>query len=80
MMRKEKSRELSKYLFGEELSENIKEQLESYKITRHVVVGEEKSKCKLVDATHRKPFSYKRRSQKGTAFNKSVQTQTATKQ
>ena len=52
-----KSSELSKYLFGEDLSEKIKEQLESNKITRHVVVGEEKSIGKLVDATHRKPFS-----------------------
>ena len=31
--------ELSKYLFGEDLSEKLKEQLESNKITRHVVVG-----------------------------------------
>ena len=56
----------------------------------HVLVGEEKSKGKLVDATHRKPFSRRRetvvrrpsyrRSQKRTAFNKSMQTQTATKQ
>ena len=81
-----KSSELSKYLFDEDLSEKIKEQLESNKITRHVVVGEEKSKGKLVDATRRKPFSQRRkrvvrrRSQKGTAFNKSMQTQTATKQ
>ena len=86
-----KSSELLKYLFDEDLSEKIKEQLESNKITRHVVVGEEKSKGKLVDATRRKPFSqrrkrvvrrlsYRRRSQKGTAFNKSMQTQTATKQ
>ena len=31
--------ELSEYLFGEDLSEKLKEQLESNKIARHVVVG-----------------------------------------
>ena len=31
-----KSSELSKFLFGEDLSEKIKEQIESNKITRHV--------------------------------------------
>ena len=86
----EKSSELSRYLFGEDLSEKIKEQLESNRITRRVVVGEDKTKSKSVNAAHRKPFSqrrkrvvrrpsYRRRSQKGTAFSKSMQTQTATK-
>ena len=85
-----KSSELSGYLFGEDLSEKIKEQLESNRITRRVVVGEDKTKSKSVNAAHRKPFSrrrkrvvrrpsYRRRSQKGTAFSKSMQTQTATK-
>ena len=85
-----KSSELSGYLFGEDLSEKIKEQLESNRITRRVVVGEDKIKSKSVNAAHRKPFSrrrkrvvrrpsYRRRSQKGTAFSKSMQTQTATK-
>ena len=85
-----KSSELSGYLFGEDLSERIKEQLESNRITRRVVVGEDKTKSKSVNAAHRKPFSrrrkrvvrrpsYRRRSQKGTAFSKSMQTQTATK-
>ena len=85
-----KSSELSGYLFGEDLSEKIKEQLESNRITRRVVVGEDKTKSKSVNAAHRKPFSrrrkrvvrrpsYRTRSQKGTAFSKSMQTQTATK-
>ena len=85
-----KSSELSGYLFGEDLSEKIKEQLESNRITRRVVVGEDKTKSKSVNAAHKKPFSrrrkrvvrrpsYRRRSQKGTAFSKSMQTQTATK-
>ena len=85
-----KSSELSGYLFGEDLSEKIKEQLESNRITRRVVVGEDKTKSKSVNAAHRKPFSqrrkrvlrrpsYRRRSQKGTAFSKSMQTQTPTK-
>ena len=85
-----KSSELSGYLFGEDLSEKIKEQLESNRITRRVVVGEDKTKSKSVNAAHRKPFSrrrkrvvrrpsYRRRSQKGTAFSKSMQTQTAIK-
>ena len=85
-----KSSELSGYLFGEDLSEKIKEQLESNRITRRVVVGEDKTKSKSVNAAHRKPVSrrrkrvvrrpsYRRRSQKGTAFSKSMQTQTATK-
>ena len=85
-----KSSELSGYLFGEDLSEKIKEQSESNRITRRVVVGEDKTKSKSVNAAHRKPFSrrrkrvvrrpsYRRRSQKGTAFSKSMQTQTATK-
>ena len=85
-----KSSELSGYLFGEDLSEKIEEQLESNRITRRVVVGEDKTKGKSVNAAHRKPFSlrrkrvvrrpsYRRRSQKGTAFSKSMQTQTATK-
>ena len=85
-----KSSELSGYLFGEDLSEKIKEQLESNRITRCVVVGEDKTKSKSVNAAHWKPFSrrrkrvvrrpsYRRRSQKGTAFSKSMQTQTATK-
>ena len=85
-----KSSELSGYLFGEVLSQKIKEQLESNRITRHVVVGEDKTKSISVNAAHRKPFprrrkrvvrrpSYRRRSQKGTAFSKSMQTQTATK-
>ena len=85
-----KSSELSGYLFGEDLSEKIKEQLEFNRITRRVVVGEDKTKSKSVNAAHRKPFSrrrkrvvrrpsYRRRSQKGTAFSKSMQTQTATK-
>ena len=85
-----KSSELSGYLFGEDLSEKIKEQLESNRITRRVVVGEDKTKGKSVNAAHRKPFSrrrkrvvrrpsYRRRSQKGTSFSKSMQTQTATK-
>ena len=85
-----KSSELSGYLFGEDLSEKVKEQLESNRITRRVVVGEDKTKSKSVNAAHRKPFSqrrkrvvrrpsYRRRSQKGTAFSKSMQTQTATK-
>ena len=85
-----KSSELSGYLFGEDLSEKIKEQLESNRVTRRVVVGEDKTKSKSVNAAHRKPFSrrrkrvvrrpsYRRRSQKGTAFSKSMQTQTATK-
>ena len=85
-----KSSELSGYLFGEDLSEKIKEQLESNRITRRVVVGEDKTKSKSVNAAHRKLFSrrrkrvvrrpsYRRRSQKGTAFSKSMQTQTATK-
>ena len=85
-----KSSELPGYLFGEDLSEKIKEQLESNRITRRVVVGEDKTKSKSVIAAHRKPFSrrrkrvvrrpsYRRRSQKGTAFSKSMQTQTATK-
>ena len=85
-----KSSGLSGYLFGEDLSEKIKEQLESNRITRRVVVGEDKTKSKSVNAAHRKPFSqrrkrvvrrpsYRRRSQKGTAFSKSMQTQTATK-
>ena len=84
-----KSSELSGYLFGEDLSEKIKEQLESNRITRRVVVGEDKTKSKSVNAAHRKPFSRRRkrvvrrpsyrRSQKGTAFSKSMQTQTATK-
>ena len=56
-----KSGELSKDLFGEDLNEKIKEQLESNKITRHVVVGDPKSKDKLVDATHRKPLSRRRK-------------------
>ena len=87
---KGKSSKLSGYLFGEDLSEKIKEQLESNRITRRVVVGEDKTKSKSVNAAHRKPFSwrskrvvrrlsYRRRSQKGTAFSKSMQTQTATK-
>ena len=85
-----RSSELSGYLFGEDLSEKIKEQLESNRITRRVVVGEDKTKSKSVNAAHRKPFSrrrkrvvrrpfYRRRSQKETAFSKSMQTQTATK-
>ena len=85
-----KSSELSGFLFGEDLSEKIKEQLESNRITRRVVVGEDKTKSKSVNAAHRKPFSrrrkrvvrrpsYRRRSQKGTAFSKSMQIQTATK-
>ena len=85
-----KSSELSGYLFGEDLSEKIKERLESNRITRRVVVGEDKTKSKSANAAHRKPFSrrrkrvvrrpsYRRRSQKRTAFSKSVQTQTATK-
>ena len=52
-----KSSELSGYLFGEDLSEKIKEQLESNRITRHVVVGEDKTKSKSMNAAHRKPFS-----------------------
>ena len=85
-----KSSELSGYLFGEDLSEKIKEQLESNRITRRVVVGEDKTKSKSVNAAHRQPFpwrrkrvvrrpSYRRRSQKGTAFSKSMQTQTVAK-
>ena len=76
-----KSSELSGYLFGEDLSEKIKEQLEPNRITRRVVVGEDKTKSKSVNAAHRKHFSqrrkrvvrrpsYRRRSQKGTAFSK----------
>ena len=52
-----KSSELSGYLFGEDLSEKIKEQLESNRITRRVVVGEDKTKSKSANAAHRKPFS-----------------------
>ena len=85
-----KSSELSGYLFGEDLSEKIKEQLESNRITRRVVVGEDKTKSKSSECCTWKPFprrrkrvvrrpSYRRRSQKGTAFSKSMQTQTATK-
>ena len=56
-----KSSELSGYLFGEDLSEKIKEQSESNRITRHVVVGEDKTKSKSVNASHRKPFSQRRK-------------------
>ena len=41
-----KSSELSKFLFGEDLSEKIKEQIESNKITRHVVKAEYKNNGK----------------------------------
>ena len=56
-----KSSELSGYLFGEDLSEKIKEHLESNRITRRVVVGEDKTKSKSVNAAHRKPFSRRRK-------------------
>ena len=56
-----KSSELSKFLFGEDLSEKIKEQIESNKITRHVVKAEDKNKGKPVDASHRNPFSRRRK-------------------
>ena len=62
-MRREKSSELSKLLFGEDLSEKIKEQIESSKIIRHVVKAEDKNKGKPVDVSRRNPFS-QRRSQK----------------
>ena len=82
--------ELSKVLFGEDLSEKIREQIESNKITRHVVKAEDKNKGKPLDASHRNPFSrrrkrvvrrpsYRKRNQKGTTVNRSMQTQSATK-
>ena len=85
-----KSSELSKFLFGEDLGEKIKEQIESNKITRHVVMAEDKNKGKPVDASRRNPFSWRRkrvvrrhsyskRNQKGTTVNRSMQTQSATK-
>ena len=46
-----KPSELSKFLFGEDLSEKIKEQIESNKIKRHVVKAEDKNKGRPVDAS-----------------------------
>ena len=43
-----KPSELSKFLFGEDFSEKIKEQIESNKITRHVVKAEDKNMGKPV--------------------------------
>ena len=85
-----KSSELSKFLFGEDLSKKIKEQIESNKITRHVVRAEDKNKGKPVDVSHRNPFSQRRKrvvrrpsyrkwNQKATTVNRSMQTQSATK-
>ena len=56
-----KSSELSKFLFGEDLSEKIKEQIESNKISRHVVKAGDKNKDKPVDASCRNPFSRRRK-------------------
>ena len=85
-----KSSELSKFLFGEDLSEKVKEQIESNKITRHVVKAEDKNKGKSVDVSCRNSFSqrrkrvvrrpsYRKRNRKGTTVNRSMQTQSATK-
>ena len=89
-MRREKPSELSKLLFGEDLSEKIKEQIESSKIIRHVVKAEDKNKGKPVDVSCRNPFSqrrkrvvgrpsYRKRNQKVTTGNRSMQTQSITK-
>ena len=85
-----KSSEFSKFLFDEDLSGKIKEQIESNKITRYVVEAEDKNKGKPVDASHWNPFSwrrkrvvrrpsYRKRYQKGATVNRSMQTQSATK-
>ena len=85
-----KSSELSKFLFGEDLSEKIKEQIESNKITRHVGKAEDKNKGKPVDVSRKNHFSwrrkrvvrrptYRKRNQKVTTVNRSMQTQSATK-
>ena len=76
-----KSSELSKFLFGEDLSEKIEEQIESNKITRHVVKAEDKNKGKPVDVSRRNLFSqrrkrvvrrpsYRKRNQKATTVNR----------
>ena len=77
-----KSSELSKFLFGEDLSEKIEEQIhvESNKITRHVIKTKGKNKGEPVDASRRNPFSQRRkrvvrrpscrkRNQKGTLWS-----------
>ena len=78
-----KSSELSKFLFREDLSEKIEEQIESNKITRHVVKAEDKNKGKPVDVSRCNPFSrrrkrvvrrpsYRKKDQKVTTVNRSM--------
>ena len=56
---KGKSGELVNLLLGEDLSERIKEQTESDKITRHVIMRDDKKKGKQVDVAGKKPFMEK---------------------